>query len=170
MGGLLLMGMRVRLSSTLAIVALGSVVATTAAAAALGGGKGHDTAVGVAARTINMSEKGSLHLASAPGTTLKEKGSTTGTFNGSVFATFTTYSVSKGAFKLTAYFPGGTLSFSGASRDHVAGATGYAEGTARVTGGTGRFAHASGSGLRYRAIVNRRNYYATTELSGRLSF
>jgi hypothetical protein len=167
MGGLLLRWARVRVSSIFAIVALGVAVAATAAAALPSAGRG--PAAGVAASSINMVEKGSLRLASAPGTTIKEKGTTAGTFGGSVYATFTTYSVSTGGFKLVGYFPGGTLDISGSSRLRVAGVTGYVEGTARVTGGTGRFAHASGNALKYRGVVNRRNYYSTMELSGRLS-
>ena len=169
MGGLLLRDGRVRALSIFATIVLGSALAATAVAAP-SSDAGHGKAVAARTRTINMVEKGTLRLASAPGTTIKEKGSTSGTFNGTVFVTFTTYSVSKGAFKLTAYFPGGTLSFSGPSTDRLVGPTGYAEGVARVTGGTGRFAHASGNALKYRAVVNRRNYYSNTELSGRLSF
>jgi hypothetical protein len=170
MGGLLLRYLSVRLSPMCAIVVLGAAVAASAVAAPLSGGRGHDTATGVAAKTIKFVENGSLRLASAPGTTIKEKGSATGTFKGTMVASFTSYSVSSGGFKVIAYFPGGTLSFSGVSRIRVVGATGYAEGTARVSGGTGRFAHASGSGLSYRGVVNRRNYYTTTAMSGRLSF
>ena|ERR1700689_144529 len=161
---------RVRLDLMFAAVALGIALTATAAAAPTSSHSQRNTPIAVAARTITMVEKASLRLASAPGTTLKEKGTVTGTFDGSVFATITTYSVSTGAFKLTAYLPGGTLTLTGDSHDHVAGATGYAEGTARVSGGTGRFAHASGNALSYKGVVNRHNYYATTEMSGRLSF
>jgi hypothetical protein len=159
-----------RLLSICAITACAAAAATGAAAAPAPRNGGHETTVGIAARTIKMAEKGSMRLANAPGTTIKEKGTTSGTFNGSVFATFTAFSADKGAFRLTMYLSGGTLVFTGGAHIHVNGPTGYVEGSARVAGGTGRFAHASSGAMSYRVIVNRRNYYATTEMSGRLSF
>jgi hypothetical protein len=86
-----------------------------------------------------------------------------------VVSYFTSYSVSRGSLTLTAYLPGGTVTVKGASRDRVVGSTGYAEGTARITQGTGSFAHASSNALKFKAVVNRRNFYITAELRGPLS-
>lgn len=123
-----------------------------------------------ASKRMLITEKAQMRLASAPGVTIKEQGPATGTFKGRVVSYFTSYSVSRGSLILTAYLPGGTITIRGTSRNRVVGSTGYAEGTGRVSRGTGRFAHASGNALQFKAVVNRRNFYATAELHGPLSF
>jgi hypothetical protein len=143
------------------------VIAGTTPGAVIASSGTHDAAT--ASRHLFITEKAQMRLASAPGVTLKEQGPTTGTFKGTVVSYFTSYSVSKGALVLTAYLPGGAVTMRGVSRTYVVGQTGYAEGTARITHGTGRFAHASGNALRFKAVINRRNFYATAELHGQMS-
>jgi hypothetical protein len=159
---------RERFTPGLATVAICVAIGMTAPAATASS-QGRAAAIGVAARTVAFKEVGHMHLASAPGATLKESGSTTGTFSGTVVGYFTSYSVSRGSFTMTAYLSGGILKMAGLSHNRVSGATGYAEGTAHVTGGTGRFAHASGNRLQYKAVVNRQNFQAVTEMHGPLS-
>jgi len=110
-----------------------------------------------------------MHLASAPGVTIKEVGTTAGTYNGTVVAYVTSYSVSRGSLTLTAYVPGGTLTVRGETHNHVAGSIGYSEGVARVIRGTGKFAHASSNSLRFHAQINRQNFHATAEVHGQVS-
>lgn len=152
----------------LALLAVLSVLATAALAAPGGGDRGTRAHASKAPFRF-VTEKAELRLASAPALTIKEKGWTKGTWSGTVVATFTSYSVTRGSFTMTAYVHGGTLSLAGPTHDHVSGATGYAEGTARIAGGTGIFAHVTGRNLQFRSVVNRRNFYTKSEFHGQLS-
>ena len=127
------------------------------------------SSVAVASRLQYMTEKSQMHLASAPGVTIKEQGSIAGTFNGSSVAYFTSTSISRGSLILTANLSGGTITVRGETHNRVSGSTGYSEGTLRITHGTGKFAHASSSTLRFHAVVNRKNFYITAEVHGPMS-
>lgn len=156
---------RGRLRPSLLAVTLVAVLSTIAIAApALS-----DGATATASKLRTVTEKAELRLASAPGLTIKETGSTTGTWSGRVVATATSYSVSRGFFTMTTYVKGGTLSLNGVTHDRVVGSTGYAEGTAHIVGGTGIFAHVTGKNLTFHTVVNRRNFHTTAEFHGQLS-
>ncbi len=162
---------RRRVLSFLATASVGTIAgfgmtapAVTAAPGA--SGAGHHA---VAARVLSITEKAQMHLASAPGVTIKEKGTEKGTFNEYVVATFTSYSVSRGYMTLTAYGSGGEVTIQGESTTRVSGATAYAEGTVRITRGTGKYAHASSNSLHFHAVINRRNFSILGELQGRMS-
>ncbi len=171
-------GLPGRYSAILAPTALGVMLAATGVAAAFTR-PGDNGAAGAAATRSSATairssvaesffEKTAMTLASAPGVTVKEKGTAKGTFAGTVVGTFTTYTASKGGFKVTAYLSGGTLYAQGSTQIYVSGSSAYATGTAVITGGTGRFAHATSETLHYKGVTDRHNYHSTIELSGRL--
>ena len=162
---------RKRVLSVLTAASLSAIIGTGVGASAVTAspraqGTKH---VAVTSRVIFISEKSQLHLASAPGVTIKEQGSLTGTFKGTVVAYFTSYSISRGSLTLTGYIPGGVVTVQGETHNRVSGSTGYSEGTVRVIHGTGKFAHASSKTLQFHAIVNRKNFYITAEVQGRMS-
>ncbi len=164
---------RGRILSVLATILLSVIVgigmtasAVTASPRARAGAAKH---VAVASKVTYISEKSQLRLASAPGVTIKEQGSLTGTFKGTVVAYFTSYSISRGSLTLTGYVPGGVVTVQGETHNRVSGSTGYSEGTVRIIHGTGKFAHASSKGLRFHAVVNRKNFYITAEVQGQMS-
>ena len=121
------------------------------------------------AKTVSLYEKGSLKLASTPGRTLLEKGSISGTYNGRVTSTITTFSVSRGKFWVIAYLSNGSVTIEGSTENHNYGSTGYAVGVGHVTKGTGAFAHASARSLSLKAWMNRKNFSLITELRGPLT-
>lgn len=129
----------------------------------------HVVAPAVAARHLNIFEKCSLHLASVPSRTLTERGTMTGTFNGTVTSHITVFTISKGSFRVTAHVSGGDVTIQGTTVNRNYGTTGYAEGPGHITGGTGRFAHASSGTLQLKAWMNRRNFSITTEMHGPMS-
>lgn len=152
-------------ASVSTVVGVG-VTASAVTAAPRASGAKHDA---VASRVLFISEKSHMHLASAPGVKIKEQGSETGTFNASVVAYFTSYSLSRGLLTLTAYGPGGEVTVQGETHNRVSGSTGYAEGTLRIIHGTGKFAHASSNALHFHAVINRRNFSIAGEVQGRMS-
>lgn len=159
---------RRRVLSILAATTLGTVAAAASSGAASPGG-GSDTTKAHPSRVQIVTQRSNMHLASAPGVTIKEVGTTTGTYKGTVVAYVTSYSVSRGSLTLTAYVPGGTITVRGETRNHVSGSTGYSEGTARIIHGTGKFAHASSKSLVFHALINRQNFHATAEVHGPMS-
>ncbi len=166
--GFFSMKSRRRILSILAATVFGTVAATTASTGVASPGGGDATKAHASKMQIVI-ERSQMHLASAPGVTIKEVGTTTGTYSGTVVAYITSYSVSRGSLTLTAYVPGGTLTVRGETHNHVAGSTGYSEGTARVIHGTGRFAHASSSSLVFHALINRQNFHSTAVVRGPMS-
>jgi hypothetical protein len=162
---------RRRVLSILATASLGAVIGIylTAPAVTASTGAGNAKHGAVASRVIGISEKAQLRLASAPGVTIKEQGSMTGTFKGTVIAYFTSYSINRGSLTLTGYIQGGVVTVQGETHNRVSGSTGYSEGTVRIIHGTGKFAHASSRTLQFHAIVNRKNFYISAEVQGRMS-
>jgi hypothetical protein len=166
---------RRRILSVLATISLSAVVgigmtasAVTASPRAHAGAGAHNENA-VASKVMYISEKSQLRLASPPGVTIKEQGSLAGTFKGTVVAYFTSYSISRGSLTLTGYIPGGVVTVQGETHNRVSGSTGYSEGVVRIIHGTGKFAHASSKTLQFHAVVNRKNFYITAEVQGRMS-
>jgi uncharacterized membrane protein len=164
---------RKRALSVLTAASLSAVIGTGVTASAVtasprASAAKHD-ADAVTSKLLFISEKSQLRLASAPGVTIKEQGSLTGTFKGTVVAYFTSYSISRGSLTLTGYIPGGVVTVQGETHNRVAGSTGYSEGIVHIIHGTGKFAHASSKTLQFHAIVNRKNFYITAEVQGRMS-
>jgi hypothetical protein len=151
-----------------AVVVFGAMGAATAPATDASD-SAHKVAPAVAARHLNLLEKCDMHLASVPASTLTERGTITGTFNGTVTAYITVFTISKGSYSVTAYFSGGDVTVQGTTQNRNYGTTGYAEGPGRITRGTGRFAHASSGTLQLKAWMNRRNFSITTEMHGQIS-
>lgn len=162
---------RKRIPSVLTVAFLGAVIGAGVTASAVtasprASSAEHDA---VTSKLLFISEKSQLRLASAPGVTIKEQGSLSGTFKGTVVAYFTSYSISRGSLTLTGYIPGGVVTVQGETHNRVAGSTGYSEGIVHIIHGTGKFAHASSKTLQFHAVVNRKNFYITAEVQGRMS-
>lgn len=120
------------------------------------------------ARTINVTERASLHLVRKSGSTLWQAGTATGTLPGTVTARFkVTLTSVTGSLKIVTR--GGTLTMSVNGKPRSGGTNARFGGTMRVTSGTGRFARASGTAS-FEGTVNRRSWAATVSASGRLSY
>ncbi len=159
-----------RRGSLRASLALSAVALTTAAGVASSGAsakpaRGIPTAV--AARSLKVSLNASLILVGRPGHVNTERGTISGTFRGTIAARFVTNGSNQGTGTFTVY-PTGGGSFSGQStaHGHVVGAFAYFTGVGSITGGTGKWAHASASGLQFHGVLNRQNYHSTSSLTG----
>lgn len=120
-----------------------------------------------AARTLNVTDEAHLHLTGTAGEVLKEEGSATGALPGKVSVHFTVSTSIKGTFTL--YTRGGSITGHGTARLHSAGAYSSFGGTLAISHGTGRYAHAHGSGGLY-GTVNRRTDAMIVQTTGKLTY
>lgn len=143
-----------------ALAALPLATAATATAS--------DEPIAQAAKTINVSERASLHLVRKSGSTLWQAGTATGTLPGTVSTRFkVTLTSVTGTLKITTR--GGTVTLSASGKPRSGGTNARFGGTMRVTGGTGRYSGASGS-ANFEGVVNRRTWATSVSASGRLSY
>lgn len=149
-----------------------SLLCVTAALAAVAGtwtstSASHASAVTASSQVIH--ETGNLHKISHNGTSFTERGSASGTFNG----TMTLYLDITGSgvtFTMNGSMREGTLSARGSADIKTNKKIATIVGTAAFTGGSGRFAHARGSGLAVGGTFNRETYALSITVGGRLSY
>jgi hypothetical protein len=126
-----------------------------------------DEPVAVAAKTLAFDINSNLHLVGRPGHVLNEHGTFSGSQSGTIEIRFTSVSHTSGEATFAAYSSqGGSVSGRATTKGHVVGATVYFTGSMTVTGGTGRWAHASGRDLLFSGAVNRHTFSATTHTQG----
>jgi hypothetical protein len=122
-----------------------------------------------AARTISLTENGSLHLTSHKGFTLNEQGTTSGTIEGTIYIHLHISSTNRITAEINIYPRGGSISGSAAGSYHPNGAVATFNGTMNVTRGSGSYAHARGTGLAFTGQVRRANDAVTVHVSGHFS-
>ncbi len=149
----------------LTAVALGAA-AGVAQSSATSSRSEHGTAIVAATRSVSLTA--SLHLVGRPERVLTEQGTISGSVSGSVSARCVSISSTSGTATFTIYTKGGSFSGKAATRGHVEGASVPFAGTATITGGTGIWAHASGSSLHYSGVMDRQNFRITEHLTGSL--
>jgi hypothetical protein len=158
-----------------AIAPTAAVSAFALAACAYGGVYGLLTASAAtpsasAARTVSLNESGRLHLTSKKGFTLNEQGSASGTITGTIYIHLHLSSTSKVTAEVSIYPSGGSLSGNGSASYRVEGGYAVFTGTLAITRGSGKYAHARASALRFTGQIQRRNDAVSVQLSGPLSF
>jgi hypothetical protein len=121
-----------------------------------------------AARTLNITDRARLHYNKEVGSSLVDEGQATGGLAGKVSVRFNVAATSVSA-SFTIHAPGGSIIGHGSGALHGVGVTVSFGGTMTVTSGTGRYAHAHGHGGFY-GVINRRNYAATIQTTGTLSY
>jgi hypothetical protein len=120
------------------------------------------------ARALNVEDTGHLHLLNASGSVLSEEGPVSGTLPGNakvrlvvgtrVLASFTIYPRS-----------GGSIIGSGNATLHSSSRYSSFGGSLSVARGTGRYAHAHGSGKLY-GVIDRRTDEVTVQTTGTLDY
>jgi hypothetical protein len=126
--------------------------------------------VAQAARTLTFNINASLHLVGLAGHVLNEKGHFTGTQSGTIAVRFTSVNAISGSATFAAYSSrGGSVSGRATIKRHVGVATVYLTGIATITGGTGRWAHASGRNLRFTGTVDPHSFHARTHIEGTIN-
>jgi hypothetical protein len=123
-----------------------------------------------AARTVTLSESGRLRLTSKRGFTLNERGTASGTISGSIYIHLHLTSQTRVTAEVNIYPRGGSLSGNGSANYHVVGGYARFSGTLSITRGSGKYAHARASGLRFTGTIQRRDDSVAVQLSGHLSY
>jgi hypothetical protein len=122
------------------------------------------------ARTISLNETGHLRLTSKHNFTLNERGSASGTIAGVIYVALTAVSSSRVTVTVNIYPPGGSISGSGAGTYRRTDKTASFSGSMSFRHGTGRYAHAHGSGLSFSGTIQEsRNDAITVYVRGRVS-
>jgi hypothetical protein len=145
------------------VLSIGAIAAVAPTGAVAGG------ATAVAARTQSFDINSTLHLIGRPGHVLNEQGTFSGTQSGTIAIRFTSVTSTSGEATFTAYPSGGSVSGRTSTKGEVVGAHVYFSGSMTITEGTGKWAHASGRGLGFSGVVDRRSFHATTHMTGTIS-
>jgi hypothetical protein len=119
------------------------------------------------AHTLNVTDTARLHYIKELGSTLLDEGSATGALPGKVSVRFNVGASVAATF--TIYAKGGAIVGHGSGVLHGTGVTVSFGGTMTVSHGTGRYAHAHGHGGFY-GVINRKNYAATVQTTGTLTY
>lgn len=122
-----------------------------------------------AARSISINDKSTLHRVKAIGNTLIEEGNAEGTLKGRVKISLDLEEVGSATSHFTLYLSGGDLlgHASGKATTPKGGWESF-DGKMSIDHGTGRYAHASGSGKMYGAL-NRHTYVLDVQVTGHAS-
>jgi hypothetical protein len=144
--------------------------AFAALAAAAGAAADAKPPVAAAARAISLSETAHLHLTSKDGFTLNEAGSTSGTIGGAMYIHLHVANNRGGVTAEVNIYPrGGSLTGFGSASYQVQGAAAVFSGTLSIKRGTGTYANARASQLRFTGSIQRRSDAVAVRLSGPLS-
>lgn len=122
-----------------------------------------------AARTVTLNETGRLHLTSHRHLTLNEQGSASGTIKGTIYIHLNIVSTNRVTAEVNIYPSGGSISGFANANYRVTGPTASFTGTMSITRGTGRYAHARGSGLSFTGTIQRATDAVTVRLNGQMS-
>jgi hypothetical protein len=145
------------------------IIVVVALVAALLGARSDAAPLATAARSERLTVTAHLHYVAARGSYLFEEGRASGALAGTVSARVRITADISGSF--TFYARGGSVRGYGSAKLNESGSYASFGGTLKVLGGTGRYAHARGSGRLY-GVYNRRSprLELTIQTTGDLSY
>jgi hypothetical protein len=152
--------------SRIAGTLLAAGVCTFALAAGTAGASGSGAQ---AARTVSINDTAHLHKTGHHGLNLYESGSASGSLSGSISLHLDVVSTNHVTAQLTVYPHGGSVKASASANYRNNGSTASFSGTLTITGGSGSYSHARGSGLSFSGTIQRSNDTVTVHLSGHFS-
>lgn len=120
------------------------------------------------AHMLDVRDEGHLHSVSSSGSELLEEGPVAGTIPGKLKVSFNLGATISAKFTIYAK-GGGSISGHGGGALRSTGVYASFGGSLAVTGGSGRYAHAHGSG-NLSGAVNRKTYALTVKAVGKLSY
>lgn len=122
------------------------------------------------AGTLSARDEGRLHLVKASGSLLIDEGPVTGTIPGKVRVDFIYTGNPSVSARITIYGHAGTILAHGSARlSSPTSPSPSFKGALAITGGTGRYAHAHGSGELF-GVFYRRSYAITVQTKGVLHY
>lgn len=152
-------------SAALAATAIAAGAALAPASAGASSADAH------AARTLSLKEGASLRKHDSHGFLIKEQGSFKGTLSGPIYIQLKVASKRVVTATIQMY-PGGGLLRASASATYSVRTSSRASfvGTLTITGGSGRYSKAHGSGLAFSGTIARSNDAVSVSVSGRMSY
>jgi hypothetical protein len=123
-----------------------------------------------ASRTISLNDSGHLHRTSHKGFNLYESGTASGSLAGSLSLHLDVVSTNRVSATLTVSPSGGSMTGTASASYRNNGGTASFSGTMSISHGTGKYAHAHGSGLRFSGTIQRSNDAVTVKVNGSLSY
>lgn len=152
------------------VVAL--ALAALASAAAIGtGAAGAASPRATAAHTLDLKDSANLSLTSKKGFELKERGTAQGTLAGPIYIQLKVESERAVSARIQVDPSGGSLSATASGVYRVASSsTATFTGKLEVTGGSGRYSKAKGSGLSFSGAVHRPGDSVSVRVSGDMSY
>jgi hypothetical protein len=148
-----------------ALAVIGVLIAATAPAVALAAVK-----AARAARVLSVRDEGHLHFSKSSGSQIIDEGWMSGTLHGTTRVHFTYSGEPTVSARFTVYGSGWTMSGYASGRlNNPSSANPSFRGSLTLTGGSGRYAHAHGSGEMF-GVFNRRSYGLIVQAIGRLHY
>jgi hypothetical protein len=155
--------------ATATVLVVASLLAVALAALALGWGASGAPAAFIA-RVLNVRDEGHLHSVGIAGSRLTEEGPVSGTIAGRVRVRFAYNGSPTVAAQFTIYGRYGSISGHGQGRvSDPASPEASFRGALSITGGSGRYAHAHGSGELF-GVFYRRSLALTVQAIGQLHY
>jgi hypothetical protein len=131
---------------------------------------GLQPALAAAAHTTNVRDEGSLRFTSDEATSIVDEGSLSGTLPGSGRVYFTYNGSPNVSARFTIHTAGGTIDGTAKCRlNNPNSPTPSFRGALQIVGGSGRYAHARGSGELF-GVFHRRGYGLVVQAIGKLSY
>jgi hypothetical protein len=147
----------------------GGVPVVAAGALALVGVAGASGSTAHAARTVSLNDTGNLHKTSKQGFNLYESGGVSGSVSGSISMHLKLIGTTKFTAELTVHPKGSSVSGKASGSYRVNGGTATCSGTLSITGGSGSYAGAHGSGISFSGKIQRSNDSVTVHVNGNFS-
>jgi hypothetical protein len=158
---------RSRAQVSTAALALGAL----AAVAALGTGAAGAAPNAHAARTLDLKDSANLKLSNKKGFELKESGKASGSLPGTIYIQLKVASERSITAVIQVYPSGGLLKASASGSYRVqSSSTATFTGKLNITGGSGRYSKAKGSGLSFSGTVHRPGDSVSVRVSGNMSY
>jgi hypothetical protein len=157
---------------TSGIAPAGAALALAAAGAHVALAAGHAPTTPIPARTarvVSVNDTGYLHLLHASGEILSEEGEVSGTLPGTAKVRLDVGTTIRASFTIEPK-GGGSISGTGHATPSSSGRYTSFSGTLTVTRGTGRYAHAHGSGKLYGKIERVHDYLTVQTREGTLDY
>ncbi|HEV2973477.1 MAG TPA: hypothetical protein VGX69_00595 [Solirubrobacteraceae bacterium] len=154
-------------TGTIAALVVAALLAALACACAAASG---ERALARSAHVLNVRDEGRLRFLSSSGSQLIDEGPATGTLRGKVQLRFTYDGSPSVGAQFTIFGPGWSIRARGQGRlSDPTSLTPSFRGSLTISGGSGRYAHARGSGELF-GVFNRRSYGLTVQAIGKLTY
>ncbi len=149
---------------------IGTLLVTGTCTLALTSGTAGASAPGAqAARTVSLNDTAHLHKTAHHGLNLYESGSASGSIGGSIKLHLDVVSTNRVTAQLTVYTRGGSINATASGSYRNNGSTASFSGTLSISGGSGSYSHAHGSGLSFSGTIQRSNDATSVRVSGHFS-